>query len=475
MTTRSVFALCFALLAGLSPLKAEPVCTESFGKTATGALPKGWRVSGGEWQVKDGRLVGKGTAYLSRIFAPVGELENVAIEAEVSFLAAKKPSRWLALMVRAEKGEPRPFLIFTSRFERHKGSGLEIGFNQPIKGKREWEIHRRGSRKPALKLGETQRMRLELRSGLARAFLDGKLVLSCDVSPDVPARGEVGFVVSDVTATFDNVRIEKLAPLSEKERHEATLDACAVPLVIAHRGASRHFPENTMLAFQQAFARGADGVEMDVRLSKDGQVYLLHDDKLGKTTNGHGRAGEKTLAELQTYDAGSSKDAKFKGEPIPDFASVAAALKGKGLLFLDLKEDGLGAALAPIIRKEGILDQVVACCWRPEQVADIRKHLPEILIVKVGKVPDKLPTDFCFGWRRQGAAGFSMGHDSLSPSFVAQAAAAGMGVYSWTVNSKRELREALQLGVTGVLTDNPQHARQELRRLLAGAWWPARR
>jgi len=215
MTTRSIFTFCFAFLAGLSLLRAEPVCTESFDQTATGALPKGWRVSGGEWQVKDGKLVGKGTAYLSRIFAPVGELADVAIEAEVSFLAAKKPSRWLALMVRAEKGEPRPFLIFTSRFERHKGSGLEIGFNQPIKGKREWEIHRRGRRGPALKLGEPQRMRLELRSGLARAFLNGKLVFSCDVSPDVPARGEVGFVVSDVTATFDKVRIEKLPPERE--------------------------------------------------------------------------------------------------------------------------------------------------------------------------------------------------------------------------------------------------------------------
>lgn len=470
MLVRTLLFGFLAWLAVSSPA-GEALSVEDFDTTAAGALPAGWQALGGDWQVQDGRLVGKSTGYLSRVLAPVEELENVAVEADVSFVATKNPTRWLALMVRAESGEePRPFLIFTARFQRHAGSGLEIGLNQPVDGKREWRILRRGNQGPELALGQSQHMRLELRSGWAKAYLDGNLALSCGLPQDVPARGHVGFVVSEVTATFDNVRIERLPPLSEAERQNAVLATCAVPLVIAHRGASRAFPENTLLAFQQAFARGADGVEMDVRLSQDGQLYLLHDDKLDRTTDGQGPASQKTLAELQSYDAGSWKDASFAGERVPDFASVAGALKGKGLIVLDLKEQGLGTPLAAIIRPAGILDQTVACCWNEEQAADIHEHLPEIPILKLGGVPENCPVDFCHGWRRQGAAGFSLAHDSLSPAFMAQAAGAGMAVYTWTINSPNEFREALQLGVAGVLTDTPQSARAELRRLIVAAW-----
>jgi glycerophosphoryl diester phosphodiesterase len=277
-------------------------------------------------------------------------------------------------------------------------------------------------------------------------------------------------VVSDVTATFDNVRVEKLPPMGDEERQDIVLAACSLPRVIAHRGASRVFPENTMLAFEQAFVRGADGVEMDVRLSKDGQLYLLHDDKLDRTTDGKGPSASRTLAELQSYDAGSWKDPKFRGEGIPAFASVMKALKGRGLIVLDLKEQGLGEALSETMRREGVVDQAVACCWNEEQVVDIHTHLPEIPILKLGEVPDRVPDDFCLGWQRRHVSGFSMAHASLSPAFMAQANAAGMGVYTWTINSASEFREALQLGVAGVLTDTPQSARQELRRLLANAW-----
>jgi glycerophosphoryl diester phosphodiesterase len=147
-----------------------------------------------------------------------------------------------------------------------------------------------------------------------------------------------------------------------------------------------------------------------------------------------------------------------------------AALKGKGLIVLDLKENGLGRPLADVIRREEMLNQMVACCWNDAQLADIREYLPEIPILKLGGVPDKCPADFCLGWHRQGAAGFSLSHDSLSPAFMAQANGAGMGVYTWTINATPQFREALQLGVAGVLTDAPQYAHQELRRLLAEAW-----
>lgn len=457
-------------LAAFEPTPGELILHETFAQVPDGDLPPGWRGLDGKWRVENGRLVGEATAYLSRLFAPAGELTDVALEAEVSFLAVKNPSRWLSLMVRAEEGGAGSFLLFTSRFERHRGSGLEIGANLATGDKREWDIYRRGAQAPALSLGDTQRMRVEVRSGFVRAYLDGALVLACELPRDAPAGGEVGLVVSDATASFADLRIERLPPMGREEREDAILATSTLPLIVAHRGASRDFPENTLLAFRKGFEQGADGVEMDVRLSRDGHAYLLHDSTLDRTTNGEGAANEKTLAELQALDAGSWKDAAFAGERIPSFAEAAAELRGRGLIYLDLKENGMGAALAAVLRREDMLDQIVAMCWNLEQVEDIRKHLPEVPILKLGEVANPMPADFSLHWRRQGCDGFALAHSSLTPDFMRQAAAAGMGVHTWTVNSPTGMREVLRLGVGGIITDVPLLARQEVRRLLAEIW-----
>ncbi|MEK7278389.1 MAG: glycerophosphodiester phosphodiesterase family protein, partial [Chloroflexota bacterium] len=98
------------------------------------------------------------------------------------------------------------------------------------------------------------------------------------------------------------------------------------PAVIAHRGASAAAPENTLTAFTSAAALGADAVELDVKLSKDGVPIIMHDPTVDRTTDGRGRVADLTLAALKRLDAGAKKDAKFAGERVPTLAEVFEAV-----------------------------------------------------------------------------------------------------------------------------------------------------
>ena len=114
----------------------------------------------------------------------------------------------------------------------------------------------------------------------------------------------------------------------------------AVQRIIAHRGASSDRPEDTLCALQQAIEIGATAVEIDVRTSKDGVLFLLHDATVDRTTNGHGPASAMTMAELKKLDAGSWFDEKYRGVQIPTLREALQLCRGKINVLLDLKEQG---------------------------------------------------------------------------------------------------------------------------------------
>ena len=152
-----------------------------------------------------------------------------------------------------------------------------------------------------------------------------------------------------------------------------------VRTVVAHRGASAERPENTLAALRRAVEVGATAVEVDVRTSKDGRLFLLHDATLDRTTDGEGPAKNMTLAELKRLDAGSWMDAKFKGERIPTLAEAAALSRGKTVLMLDLKEFGpnYAEAVAGAVRRHGEPRRTIIGARSVEQARRFRKLLPE--------------------------------------------------------------------------------------------------
>ncbi|GIV33181.1 MAG: hypothetical protein KatS3mg031_0716 [Chitinophagales bacterium] len=123
---------------------------------------------------------------------------------------------------------------------------------------------------------------------------------------------------------------------------------------VAHRGASKVAPENTLAAFLKAAEMGVDYVEMDVRQTKDGHFVLMHDASVRRTTDGKGRVADLTLEEIKKLDAGSWFSSEFAGESVPTLREVLRAIKGKVLPDIDFKAGDV-AALVRLLEEEGYL------------------------------------------------------------------------------------------------------------------------
>jgi len=193
-------------------------------------------------------------------------------------------------------------------------------------------------------------------------------------------------------------------------------------------------------------------------------VVLFHDEKLMRTTSANGLLRDRTYAQVSQLDAGAWKGAKFAGTRVPTFEEVARLCQQKGVvMMLDLKEAGLGRAIAEVIRRVGVgRDGYLIGTWYDEQLADARAHNPDATVIHIGAVPD----DFTDAWldarSKAGVAGFSMGARELTAAFIAAVKRRGLPVVVWTVNSAKTARALFDAGVTGVITDDPKSLRAAL-------------
>jgi glycerophosphoryl diester phosphodiesterase len=182
-------------------------------------------------------------------------------------------------------------------------------------------------------------------------------------------------------ATSLSVTVQDLLSASENT-------ADRVEQIIAHRGASAERPECTLSAFARAIEVGATAVEMDVRTTHDGKLYLLHDATLNRTTNGEGPASDKTLAQLKQLDAGSWFDKEYQGERIPELREALNQCKTKIDVLLDLKEQGTAYAqqVAAEVIKHGAPKRTIVGVRSVEQALLFRKLLPEAR--QLGLIPN---------------------------------------------------------------------------------------
>ena len=155
------------------------------------------------------------------------------------------------------------------------------------------------------------------------------------------------------------------------------------PLNFGHRGAPKAAPENTLAAFEKAREAGADGVELDVMLSADGEVVVLHDFRVERTTDGQGRAGTLTLSELKALDAGSWFGPQFGGERIPTLREVFEWAGKDILLNIELKSvsprsDGLEAKVVDIVREYGLQRRVLLSSFNPLVLRRVKQMAPDL-------------------------------------------------------------------------------------------------
>lgn len=225
-------------------------------------------------------------------------------------------------------------------------------------------------------------------------------------------------------------------------------------LIYAHRGSSAEKPANTMAAFERAIADGADGIELDIYLSKDGVPVVLHDREVEHTTNGHGLVDELPLAELKTLDAG-------QGESIPSFEEVVALAAGCLKLYVEIKQSGAEAATLEVLSQFPTADWIAAS-FNPSILRSCRALAPE---AELWLISQRASDDALQTARDVAATTISLWSDATSPAAAARLFAADLDLAVWTVNDVAIAHQAEMLGASAVCTDTPRSIRDGLREL----------
>ncbi|MDE0432072.1 MAG: glycerophosphodiester phosphodiesterase family protein [Caldilineaceae bacterium] len=261
------------------------------------------------------------------------------------------------------------------------------------------------------------------------------------------------------------------------------------PLIFAHRGASAVAPENTLPAFTKALEMGADGIELDVQATAEGELVVLHDFNLEGTTTGRGRIRKHTLAQLSDLDAGIRFNDAFSGTPIPTLDQVFELTANRCIVNVEIKNmdwDGGPEAgpLTRMIQRRRLYDKVIVSSFNPFSLRSVRQldpHIPIGLLYKP-KLPRPVgprapliaaalklsPNHLFFHLFRTWSASI-LAPDALHPHFqsinsalMAEARRRGQIVNAWTVNCGTEARRLAALGVNAIITDRPDAIRQAL-------------
>lgn len=234
--------------------------------------------------------------------------------------------------------------------------------------------------------------------------------------------------------------------------------AAAPTLVFGHRGASRYAPMNTLPAFELAAAQGAAGVELDVRLTRDGQMVIIHDDTVDHTTDGSGHIQHMTFAEVRELDAGGWFGEQFKGTRIPTLDEVFEAVGSKLLINVEIKSEapedtGVEARIADAIARFRLRERVIVSSFDPLALWRFRKILPEVAIgyLHAEDIPAHV-SSLMIGLAHEARHPH---HTEINARYMDWARRNDYFVNTWTVNDPARAVELRDLGVHTLITDTP--------------------
>ena len=211
---------------------------------------------------------------------------------------------------------------------------------------------------------------------------------------------------------------------------------------IGHRGAAGLEPENTLRSFHRAAKEGADALEMDLRVTRDGYLIVLHDATVDRTTDGTGPVHELKLAELQRLDGGM-------GEKVPAFGEVLEATTLP--IYAELKVVEAAEPLAGMILREAA-GRVTPISFDPEALRQVKNVLPDL---PVGLILSGAPPDAAERALSVDAAFVSLEAEYLDPEAVERCRRTDLKVTAWTVNEPERMRWVMESGVHGIATDRP--------------------
>ncbi len=240
------------------------------------------------------------------------------------------------------------------------------------------------------------------------------------------------------------------------------------PWVIAHRGYSQNFPENTLAAVQGALTAGVPMIEIDVMFSRDRRLVVIHDASLDRTTNGQGAVNDFTMAELKQLDAGSWFGSKFADERLPEISEVLDLVNGQTRLNIEIKADAyephhppdaIERQIVDLVKQKNMQESVLVSSFEIDILVQVASMEDPPAIALISKTPaSKRIVDICshlkmFSWHPNQLM--------VTSRQVKRMHAAGLRVFPYNVDSFEDYKQMIDLKVDGVITNDP---------VLAGQW-----
>ena len=216
-------------------------------------------------------------------------------------------------------------------------------------------------------------------------------------------------------------------------------------MIMGHRGAAALEPENTLLSITRAMEIGVDAVEIDVRLSKDKEIVVIHDSTVDRTTNGTGPVSSYALKEMKKLDAG-------KGETIPTLDKVIDLIGHKVRLIIELKEEGTERKVVELIKRNNLDDNVYVISFWHSLVKTVKEMDSRI---KTGVLLVGCPVDACIATRASANA-LVMKYTFVNSKFVEIAHEEGLKVFIWNIDDRQLLKAYADMRVDGIGSNDPR-------------------
>ena len=232
-------------------------------------------------------------------------------------------------------------------------------------------------------------------------------------------------------------------------------------LIVAHRGLSSLYPENTLISFKEAVRLGVDMIELDVHQTKDKKLVVIHDDILDRTTEGHGRVCELTLSEIKKYSAGKWFSTSFKKERVPTLKEVFELIKKRTKLLIEIKQPGIEKKLVNLIQQYDMTDNVICGSFYLKSVAKVKKLNPSIPVafitgsLKVEQIKDLLIRNINM---------IDIEFHNLTLDLLRKCHSYGFVVNAWNIDEEKDMKKFLEIGVDAICTNYPQRLKMLMRK-----------
>lgn len=246
-----------------------------------------------------------------------------------------------------------------------------------------------------------------------------------------------------------------------------------MPLILAHRGANKVAPQNTLPAFEKAIQFNSDGIETDVHLCKDGEIVICHNYTVDATSNGKGFIDEMTFSELRRLDFGSYFSKDFEGVTLPTLTELLNVVKNMTLINIEIKDppknNDLVKRVVDEVHKFGIENNTIISCFNPEcikQVKDIDNNLKTALLYEEGELGNEIMTFGVAKFCKQLKANAAHPHrDLITHKDIIELHNLNIAVNPWTINTREDIIKYTSWGCDALITDVPDFCRQVLKEI----------